>query len=656
MTEECRLRAQDWTVLVIFCLLLFGFAMVSGRPLSMHEAVLPESAHEMLHDGDWIVPKKGGEPWLESPPLPQWVTTVLAAPFGRCNTELIARIGPTLAATAVVLLLAWMSTLWFGRRIGLLSGLILATTCEFTRYAWLSEDEIFLCLIITACVAVFVWIEFPQSCYTQTSNAKTPQPPSADTRVGDPTNNPNEVSLRFFGRRSWKVTLFFLLLGMTNLAKGLFFGTVLVGTAVGGFLLLTGDLRRIRRYVWFWGWLLFLLMAAAWPLAAYSRYPDVLDLWFFDLGGRLTGDYAAINQPVWYYPVNLLWMLAPWTLVVPFGLKATARRAVQEPESPERFLWCWAMLVPLVFTLPHGKHHHYMLHALAPWAPIAAFGLLKVREWTARTPERFKHPAWSLLTLALPATLTLFLLKDRLPNPPWLTYTVLAICPFLALLIGWGTNHRNDTVAAATLFGVLALGYGFGHWYAGRFVDKYRLDARFLQQVNQLVPSDKPLVLDMSMGAHRSFLCLFYLEDRAIPIHNLSFLRDDRIRANTAFVVTLWSHRQELSKYGRWRLVAESPPGFKQRPKPERLCLFELTYNDSTRMSSKNVRVSPMQAIDRADGPWLEPGGTKVRGRPSNASKDQKLQAQEVVSKKAAQKDRQRDERSSGTETGEDSD
>ena len=65
------------------------------------------------------------EPWLESPPLPQWVTVLVAIPFGRCDTVGIVRIGPMLVATGVVLMTAWMASLWFGRSLGLLAGLVL---------------------------------------------------------------------------------------------------------------------------------------------------------------------------------------------------------------------------------------------------------------------------------------------------------------------------------------------------------------------------------------------------------------------------------------------------------------------------------------------------------------------------------------------------
>ena len=78
-TPAVRLQRGDYLLLGAFCLLFFGFSLIGGRPLSMHEGVLPQSAREMLADHDWVIPKNGGRPWLESPPLPQWVTVGIAS-------------------------------------------------------------------------------------------------------------------------------------------------------------------------------------------------------------------------------------------------------------------------------------------------------------------------------------------------------------------------------------------------------------------------------------------------------------------------------------------------------------------------------------------------------------------------------------------------
>src|SRR5690606_6682536 len=134
------------------------------------------------------------------PPLPQWITVAFTSVLGHRNQVWPYRVAPAVMATGVVLLAAWMARGWFGRSIRLVSGLVMATLSEFTRYAWLAEDEIFLCFLVTACTAAFVRLEF---------------------MGGLP---PENQSGGFLGARPRDMLLFFLLLGATNLAKGVFFG------------------------------------------------------------------------------------------------------------------------------------------------------------------------------------------------------------------------------------------------------------------------------------------------------------------------------------------------------------------------------------------------------------------------------------------------
>jgi len=155
-----RLRRTDYLGLGLFAFVLFGYAMVGGRPLTMHEAIVPQSAREMLADGDWIIPKGGGRPWLERPPLPQWITAAVAWAAGRADREWVVRLPPALMGTGAALVVAWMAAGWFGRTVGLLSGFVLATMFEFTSYAWLAEPDIFLCTLVVLALALFARLEF----------------------------------------------------------------------------------------------------------------------------------------------------------------------------------------------------------------------------------------------------------------------------------------------------------------------------------------------------------------------------------------------------------------------------------------------------------------------------------------------------------------
>lgn len=528
---QAGLRRSDFCLLGLVCLAFFGFSLVGGRALTMHEAVLPQSAREMLRDGDWMIPKSGGRPWLERPPLPQWITIALAAPFGRCDQEWIVRIGPALAGTWTVLVVAWIAGLVLGRAVGLVSGLCLATMYEFCRYAWLAEQDIFLAALVASAVACFAWQEL------------VALPPGESRSYG------------LLGRRPWTIVLLFALLGMTNLAKGLVFGPVMALMPMAAFVAWNGDWSRVKCYLWPWGWLLALVIAGVWPVAAYLRYPDVLDLWHYDLVGRLTGDYTEINRPWWYYLGVLPWAMAPWTPLALLGLWITRTRALGVRYSPERLLWCWALLPPLVFSFASGKHHHYMLHCLAPWGMLAALGMARVGEWVA---GRWHRP-------------------ELLPR-----------------------------LAGAGFAGVMLL-YCLGHVVAGRHFDECRFDARFLREVARSADPSEPIYVCEDARLLDPFRLLFYLPENTRLLHNASFLRDEAITAPAVTIVTRRKEIENLAQMGVVEARQESAYSRRARDPGDKLVLVRLTFHPNLARYPGQARISPMQAQGRETGPFLGP-------------------------------------------------
>jgi 4-amino-4-deoxy-L-arabinose transferase-like glycosyltransferase len=590
--------------LTVYSAIVFGIAIVSGRPLSLHEAVLPQTARSMLADHDFVVPKIDAKrphtvvaqmppaPWLENPPLPQWCTVAIASLFGRCDSEAIVRIGPTLVSIGAVLSVAWIAALWFGRGIGVVSGLAMATTLEFTRYAWSSEDEIYLCAVMAAVMALFVKNEFAIANEGWTSKSSTPQPPLGLLRV-------------LFGARSWWLLAFFIALGVTNLVKGLLFGAVMAVAPIAVFLLGTRDFRRIVKHAWVWGILAYTVVMFAWPIAIYARYPDVTDLWFFDLGGRVSGNYTVTNAPLWYYPVNLLWMCAPWTILVPFGLWATRKRCWNVPASPERFLWCWAFVVPIVFSIPGGKHHHYLLHALTPWAIFGILGALEVRRIVPALPRLLTRPSLSLLTVGLPAVIALMIVRSKIPGPPWLPYALMVAAPVVAYLATWGTLHPNGRWGAATVFSLLLVAYCGGHLYSAEYLDRYRDDVTFLKAVQARADQEQlPVFVDMGTHPFHGMLGLFYQRDSATLLHDLTFLDAAEIRARQILLVSLSFEQDHLKQWGAVEKLDQSPTSDRGVPQGGKLTLYRLKFRpDVKRVAVHNLRISPLQAMHRRPGP-----------------------------------------------------
>jgi len=575
------LRRNDYLLLTLYCLLFFGLSLVGGRPLTMHEGVLPETAREMALDHDWIIPHNGGRPWVENPPLPQWITVGIGALCGTFESVAVARIGPALVATLAVLLVAWMSAGWFGRTVGLLSGFVFATTYEVTQYAWLAEDEIFLCTLTVIAAAAFARAEFFPGSATQSE------------------------CVSFFGSRPASVLWFFIALGATNFAKGILFGAVMTAAPIGVYLLWNRDLSRIRYYCWFWGWLAFAVLAAAWPVAAWISDPGVVDVWMFDHVGRLKGSYDDASQPWYYYLKVLPGNLAPWTAIVPFAFWITRRQAIGAHRSPERYLWCWAIIAPALFSIPTGKHHHYLLHCMAPWSILAACALPQLHRQITSWPDRLRNPLNSLLTLALPGDIALVVLRHKIEGPPWLVPVLLVLWPIVAVGFSWAVAQRRGNIAAGGLIGAVTLGFCAGHLYAATYKDQCLDDTKFLLSVPGQIPADQPVLVNTQMSSLDEFRIQFYLGRRAWALHNLTFLADDRLPVD-CYLIDRAARREALEKYGTLEIVSQSARARREKSPADRLTLFHLRLRDDLpRVSTSGLQISPMQAMNRAPGPFL---------------------------------------------------
>lgn len=526
-------QRRDYLCSALFTVVLYAVVLAAGGPLTLHEGVLAQTTKAMLANHDWLVPRYGDAPWLERPPLPQWIACAICAVIGHCDQEWNVRIGPALAGLTTVLLTTWLAGRLFGRVIGILSGLMLATMYNFLRYSTLAEADIFLAPIVAAALGVFAYIEILRAGSV------------SDGQTGSESRN-------FFGKRPWCVLGFFVLLGMTNLAKGLIFGTVIVLAPVGVYLLWNFRWTSITRYLWLWGWLAFFAVAIPWPLLVVnSDYGDAVDVWRFDLFGRLNQNYLA--EPAWYYFVCLLWVPQPWSIAVLVGLVLSFKRLWQAGSPADRFVWCWAWMPLLVFSLSQGKHHHYMLHYMAPWAILAA----QATVW-----------AWQRFTASRP--------------------------------------NLRPGVALVVSFGSLFLLYAAGFVYKGAYLHRSREDTAFLHEARGAVPYDQPLMINSADEALEGLRMQFYIGDTVYFLHNLSFVRDDRVGTSDVYVVTRYNRMPELEKYGHVEPILRCKRSRREQSEADRWTLFHLHLRDDLPRKSANIRISPMQAMYREPGPSLD--------------------------------------------------
>jgi 4-amino-4-deoxy-L-arabinose transferase-like glycosyltransferase len=112
-----------------------------------NEARYPLLAQDILEHGHWLVPEVRGQLYLNKPQLFFWSIAVVSLPAGRVSERTAALPSVLSAVAAVGAVLAIGTRLW-GRRAGLLAGLMTATAPPFFVFGHLAIPD----MMLTACL------------------------------------------------------------------------------------------------------------------------------------------------------------------------------------------------------------------------------------------------------------------------------------------------------------------------------------------------------------------------------------------------------------------------------------------------------------------------------------------------------------------------
>lgn len=579
---------RDYLLLGIFSLALYGYSCIGGRVLTQHEARLPQASIEMAESGNSLIPTCGGRPWLERPPLPHWITIGVATLFGVWDQVWVFRIPNALSGMACVLMTGALSSRFFGREIGILSALMLATSYEFVHYAWLAEEDVYLAAAVLCCMMLFVQLEFPAKAL------------------------PNSGIESFFGNRSMLWWAFYAVMGTSNLVKGLFFAAAMVGLSGGVWLLVSGNSRRILRYLWFWGAVVFAITSLWWVVAVSLEYPEMLEIWLGDVKNRTDGEYS--KAPFWLYGQTLAWTLLPWSIPAVVGLVETGKKARTNPGSFERFLWCWSVVPILFLSIPSHKHHHYLVPCLAPWGILAALGGRRLWQSVPSWPIWLRQPGLSALAVGIPSAIVIGLFRAQIPGPSIFPWILAVAIPLTVFAVGTALLDRRGSRSVAVLMTLLVIGYCGAHSFHGLYLDRYRTEAEFLQRAAVQVPLEEPIYLNAEGTILNTFRNLFYLGDRVKVLHNPTFLLDEKISATRIHLISRRDAEVEIGHYGMTEELLTCSYVPRRGSTGSQWVLYRVTLNPNLPRYHNDLRISPLQAMERVKGPYLgDPAKGSIR-------------------------------------------
>lgn len=406
---ERRLGLSRWALIFGLSVLTLTVGLGRSGRLTYHEAFVAQAAREISARGNWIVPTIGGFPWLEKPPLAFWLVA-LAGKVSGGITEGVARFPSAVAGLLLVVGIATFAGRRFGPAVGLLTGLIQATTAWTVMRGRLAEVDIVLACLITWTFVAFDRLRGPgkaavscaidghqqkgqlhQSRLEATQSSPLPSLGTGGEKVGHEQRDGGDVRL-------WR-WLFFGLLGLSALAKGVGFGAVLIGSVVAVITLWDRDVRLFQRLRFARGWMLAAILGLTWPLLVAVRHPSVLGLWALHVTDRLAAkpEYF-IGTPWWQFAIVVLGQLLPWAPLTAVGAYRTLGCAITGRGGGDRFLLVWFTVPLLLLSLATVKSPHYAIHALPPcsvWAAISLARLgqrLQLRGWS---PGRVQRLTWA---------------------------------------------------------------------------------------------------------------------------------------------------------------------------------------------------------------------------------------------------------------------
>ena len=315
---------------------------ISYPLLDPDETRYAEIAREMLDSGDFLVPTRRGEPYLDKPPLLYWLTVASYMAFG--TTAGAARLVTTLAAMGTVL-----STYWFGR--GMIG----------RRAAWVGA---FLQL---ACVGFvlsgrFLFMDSLLTLFTTISLL------AGYSAIRGPTFRPG----------MWILAA--VACGLGALTKGPVAGALCVPPLAAAAWLTTGTSRlTVRRWIGYAT--IVAAIALPWFVAISLRQPDFTGE--FVLTHHFERFFSGLSheEPFWFYGPVLLIAMMPCAILFPATYLCLSQRGPRGREIRTwdvGYLLFFAFWTLALFTISECKLPPYILPALPPLCMVIGVALCAI--------------------------------------------------------------------------------------------------------------------------------------------------------------------------------------------------------------------------------------------------------------------------------------
>ena len=347
MTAHWTEKQRSWlTLLGLWGLLL---VLATTRPLALpDEGRYAEVGRWMLMSGDWLTPRLNGMPFFHKPPLLHWLQASSFAVWGVHAWS--ARLIPALHAGLMLLALYLATRNTQGEKVARRAVLILGSSLGFLIGGQYVNHD----MLVASWISIAIW---------------------AFAAALQQEGMPN-IRLALLG---------FAACALGLLSKGLI-GLVLPGMVLLAWLIWTGQTRRLLQLPWIRGLLVFGAIGLPWFLAGQKHYPELFN--YLIIGqhfSRYTGGTFNNQWSWWFYPVIIVLLLFPWSLLLVRAAQPKRWLHIWKNERTtinnrwHSLLWIWLLVITAFFSLPKSKIVGYILPVLPPVACLVA---MIWQQWT----------------------------------------------------------------------------------------------------------------------------------------------------------------------------------------------------------------------------------------------------------------------------------
>jgi 4-amino-4-deoxy-L-arabinose transferase-like glycosyltransferase len=336
------MTSRTLAVTLLCALAVAWFGTLGERKLVRpDEGRYAEIAREMVVTGDWTTPRLNGYKYFEKPALQYWATAAAFEVFG--VREWSARLWAAFTGFLGVLLVFHFGNRAFGPPVGGLAAAVLAGSIFWAVIGHINS--------LDTGVSIFMSLAVLGAALAQLDDASAQQ------------------------RRGW-MHVAWAAAALAVLSKGLI-GIVLPAGALGLYILMQRDWRRLARLHIGTGMLLFTAVAAPWFIAVSAANDEFFHFFFIqEHFQRFLTKAHGRYQPAWYFIPILLIGFSPWIVsLVPALGRAwhhAPGRGLAVQFRPARFLLIWSVMVFAFFSASGSKLPSYILPIFPALAVLVA--------------------------------------------------------------------------------------------------------------------------------------------------------------------------------------------------------------------------------------------------------------------------------------------